>query len=286
MKVYSKEKVDNLLANKIVEVTQEPVSPDPNTLYVLREEWDGLKFTISDGSIDIYYTASASLNIDIQYSLDEGNTWVNWSSGSSNSISLSSGDTVCIKNNTNTLSSQTSQVQFYRSGSGSGKISASGNIMSMVNYSTLSVYCFAYLFSGLSSSLIAAPDLPATTLAGGCYNNMFSGCSNLTTVPNLPATTLVSSCYSNMFSGCSSITTAPELFFETLDNSCCRNMFTGCTLLNNIKIHYTGNFSGLPAMTFYNWVYGVSATGDFYYNGSDTTRGTSAIPTGWTIHTF
>ena len=34
---------------------------------------------------------------------------------------------------------------------------------------------------------------------------------------------------------------------------------------------------------FGNWVSGVAKSGTFHYNGSDTTTGASAIPTGWTV---
>lgn len=45
-------------------------------------------------------------------------------------------------------------------------------------------------------------------------------------------------------------------------------------------IDYTGNFSD---EYFGEWVDGVASTGTFYYGGTDTTRGTSAIPTGWVV---
>lgn len=60
-------------------------------------------------------------------------------------------------------------------------------------------------------------------------------------------------------------------------------MFNGCSSLQEIKVDFTGNFN---ATYFRDWVSGVPNTGTFYYNGSDTTRGASAIPTGWTITTF
>ena len=65
-------------------------------------------------------------------------------------------------------------------------------------------------------------------------------------------------------------------------------MFAGCLYLNSIKIAYTGNFSGtgVPTDAFSNWVFNVAFTGTFYYNGSDTTRGASAIPTNWTVQSF
>jgi hypothetical protein len=57
-------------------------------------------------------------------------------------------------------------------------------------------------------------------------------------------------------------------------------MFYGCSALNSIYLLYDGNFS----TTYFNdWVYGVAASGTFLYFGQDTTVGTSAIPSGWTI---
>ena len=47
--------------------------------------------------------------------------------------------------------------------------------------------------------------LPATTLSGNCYNEMFYGCTSLTKAPELPATTLVEHCYEGMFSGCTNL---------------------------------------------------------------------------------
>ena len=175
-----------------------------------------------------------------------------------------------------------------------GKIAASDSIMYLLkndgdSTTTIGLYCFVYLFDGCTS-LTTAPNLPATALGSGttCYGSMFRNCTSLTTAPELPATTLGQSCYAAMFWGCTSLTTVPNLPATTLANGCYYNMFNGCSSLNSIKIGYTGNFSGtgVPTNAFNNWVSGVSASGTFYYNGSDTTRGTSAIPANWTIQTF
>ena len=60
-------------------------------------------------------------------------------------------------------------------------------------------------------------------------------------------------------------------------------MFWNSSSLNSIKIGYTGTFSEAPNEAFSIWVTGVASTGTFYYDGSDTTTGNSAIPTGWTV---
>lgn len=95
---------------------------------------------------------------------------------------------------------------------------------------TLANGCYRWMFLKCSS-LTTAPALPATTLAPSCYLAMFNGCSALTTAPELPATTLAASCYDAMFFECTSLTTAPELPATTLAESCYNGMFQGCTSL-------------------------------------------------------
>ena len=100
--------------------------------------------------------------------------------------------------------------------------------------------------------------------------------------------TLTEWCYNRLFSDCSSLTTAPDLPSMSLAEGCYASMFKGCSNLNTIKLGYTDNFvdaSSGPS-TFSNWVFGVASTGTFYYNGTDTTTGESAIPEGWTVTPF
>ena len=124
-----------------------------------------------------------------------------------------------------------------------------GNCMSMLfgddaaNHYSLEGYDYAFnfLFANCSIVEVSPNFLPATTLAGGCYQGMFDGCTSLTTAPELPATTLAEYCYSHMFGDCTSLTTAPKLPATTLAGSCYYGMFTGCTSLTTV--------SELPATT-------------------------------------
>ena len=171
------------------------------------------------------------------------------------------------------------------------KCNLKGNCMSMLfgnnaadNYSLSGKnYAFYKLFSNCTNIVnVDSNFLPATTLANYCYSSMFGGCSNLTTAPELPATTLANSCYDSMFENCSSLTTAPELPATTLAESCYYYMFNDCTKLNYIKMLAT-NISASGCLN--NWVKGVSSTGTFVKNATMTSlpRGTSGIPTGWTV---
>ena len=97
-------------------------------------------------------------------------------------------------------------------------------------WTTLATGCYQFMFYGCTS-LTTAPVLPATTLAERCYEQMFYGCTSLVNAPELPVTTLANFCYIGMFYDCTSLTTAPELPATTLAYYCYYRMFEGCTSL-------------------------------------------------------
>ena len=97
---------------------------------------------------------------------------------------------------------------------------------------TLADGCYSYMFSGCSKLETGPKELPATTLAESCYMGMFRNCTNLKNVPDeLPAKTMFKNCYLNMFTGCTSLEGGPKLPATTLAESCYKNMFEGCTKL-------------------------------------------------------
>ena len=95
---------------------------------------------------------------------------------------------------------------------------------------TLTRECYQDMFNGCTG-LTTAPTLPAETLKGNCYNYMFKGCTGLTSAPALPAETLAPYCYCKMFSGCTNLTSAPALPAEKLADGCYSDMFSDCTSL-------------------------------------------------------
>ena len=139
-----------------------------------------------------------------------------------------------------------------------GSIAASGNIMSLLNFSdTLPEFAFYSLFKRCTS-LVQAPELPATTLALKCYDNMFNGCSSLTEAPELPATTLARNCYAFMF--------------------------LNCRKLNYVKAMFITNEN--LGTYLQQWLDYVSSTGTFIKNKDATWSNTDAeIPSGWTVET-
>lgn len=91
--------------------------------------------------------------------------------------------------------------------------------------------CYENMFSGCTNLVNAPAKLPATNLGAWCYNGMFNGCTSLITTPVLPSITLSRGCYSNMFEGCTSLVTAPALPATDISQHCYYQMFAGCSSL-------------------------------------------------------
>ena len=152
---------------------------------------------------------------------------------------------------------------------------------------TLAVACYQFMFYGCSG-LTTAPALPATTLTESCYSHMFENCKSLTTAPALPATTLAVSCYENMFAYCTALTTAPALPATELKDRCYFEMFYGCSGLYSITCLATDISADLCTDE---WLVNVSREGTFYKaaimkEGQSWSRGSSGIPSGWTVEEY
>ena len=181
------------------------------------------------------YTQSG---ITLQYSIDNGLTWNDISSGST----TASSDEIWFRGRaTDVKRLHNPQHPNYRnawrfSGEASNKLHVYGDLRYLLCDNLgddtitfdIASYCFFYMFNGCKA-LATAPSLPATTLALLCYSCMFQGCTSLTTAPSLPATTLADYCYDAMFQGCTSLTTAPSLPATTMATFCYIDMFNGCT---------------------------------------------------------
>lgn len=244
-----------------------------------------LRLTAEEANSTVAMAANGSApTVSLEYSTD-GRTWNPFVVGTTTVTLANIGDTVYIRATSEGNTRMGSSSSDYNTFVMTGKIAASGNVDTLLDQNgnaTLTSYCYSNMFKNCTS-LTTAPALPAKTLANNCYISMFQGCTSLTKAPVLPATVLADGCYWYMFRDCTSLTTAPALPATTLAIGCYRTMFQGCSNLNNITLGYTGNFADAPTNAFGNWVDGVASTGTFYYNGSDTTTGVSAIPTGWTV---
>ena len=210
-----------------------------------------LTFTAEEDGSSFGIVSNEGNNPDVQYSLDGGKTWTTLAV--KDAITLAhKGDKALLRgDNPDGFSRFLSPWTMYTSFTMTGKIAASGSVMSLIDGigETLVIpndICFYKLFFGCAS-LTQAPELPATTLAGSCYEGMFSGCTSLTQAPKLPATTLAKECYWEMFRGCTSLAQAPKLPATTLAGYCYCGMFDGCTGLTEAP--------ELPVTTLAEWCY-------------------------------
>lgn len=207
---------------------QEPEYPSPTP--VPSEDYKGLAFISSGESTVRLAQVGTPYEISLEYSTDE-----------SHCKPYTIGETITLADSTFLLfrSGEHKNRKFSKDDENyyhfeiSGPISAQGNIMSLLNrdFSTpLTKYAFFALFEGCTS-LLSAPELPATTMEKGCYSQMFSGCTALKSAPELPAEALATNCYRYMFRGCSTLTSAPELPATKMEAYCYNSMFANCTSL-------------------------------------------------------
>lgn len=165
-----------------------------------------------------------------------------------NGIEINLGDVISLSGINNSFS-QNTQNYYYFSISNSTKFACYGNVMSLVNWNKNITNNNQFICLFRDSNIVKAPQLPATVLTQGCYQQMFSGCVSLIVPPQLPATTMTSKCYYCMFNACSSLSTVPLLPATELAPSCYYAMFYGCESLTILPYYL------LPATQLKDWCY-------------------------------
>lgn len=159
--------------------------------------------------------------------------------------------------------------------SGAGTLSASGNIMTLVDEVGFteelpeSEGLFASMFKGLTNLVDASElKLPAKTLARRCYQTMFNGCTSLQKGPTIGVETGAAYACAGMFQGCSHLAYGVSPFDRKV----------GVVLPNLV------DWTSGSTTTFSDWMSGVSSGGIFKKNANlSAETGTSRIPSGWTV---
>ena len=209
---------------------QEPEYPSPTP--VPSADYKGLAFISSGESTVRLAQVGTPYEISLEYSTDESH-WKPYTIGET--ITLADSTFLLFRSGEHKNRKFSKDDENYYHFEISGPISAQGNIMSLLNrdFSTpLTFYGFFALFEGCTS-LLSAPELPATTMEQGCYSQMFAGCTSLKSAPELPAEVLATNCYRYMFRGCSTLTSAPELPATEMGSYCYNGMFANCTKLTS-----------------------------------------------------
>ena len=218
---------------------------------------------ISDGYIT--WTSRGSFYRTIEYSKDNGETWLSvTSSGSGTAIPVKSGDVLLLRGDNDLYCSNgvdyncfgcRGGVSFYAYGPITSLLSKERRD-SLLDYALCDLFAnCSGLFSHPSKNLLLpssvlgfecyfemfrecanmarAPEIHASVLAARCSMRMFEGCKALTVAPSLPALSLASECYFQMFSGCASLSVAPDLPATDLVYRCYGGMFMDCLSLKS-----------------------------------------------------
>lgn len=145
--------------------------------------YDPLCFTAEDAGATIAFNKVGSPDDARIVTSTDGQAWTDYTFNDVITLA-SAGDKVYFRAKTEnqTLGSINSDYyQFVMT----GKIAASGNIQTLLkadgSRTDAPAYCYNYMFEGCSQ-LTTAPELPATTLASGCYADMFLRCSSLASI--------------------------------------------------------------------------------------------------------
>lgn len=263
-----------------LDVSQKTVDRIPSS-WTTEEKKDYLCFTAWKDNSTVKLPASPSAEqINFEFSTD-GIEWYSYKLGDTLYLP-NAGDAVYFRSgdeNPHTMFSTNIAANYHYQFNMTGKIAASGNIMSLLDkyvmsnsINLLQGNTFYKLFCNCTA-LMTSPKLPLMRLSFQCYSYMFSGCTSLTRAPELPATTLTSNCYSSMFSGCTSLTQAPALPAETLAINCYYSMFSGCTSLARAP--------ELPATTLADRCYNGESPANGMFSGCISLTAAPDLPAAW-----
>lgn len=170
----------------------------------------------------------------------------------------------------------------------------------LVGYTNLTKYCYSNMFAlngnqyDNSDTFNIAPTLPVTTLAEGCYDMMFFGCSNLSYIKCLATDISATNCTADWTQGVSSTGTFVKDENMTSWTSGNNGIPTNWTVKNSgdsgmeIKFRKNGTSEWLSGMLPYQEIAETGGTQDwdvgFVLDSSNYSCGVnSTLPTGWSI---
>lgn len=273
---------------------------DPECIVEPVIEWKKEGFVCEEEKIDYsneYFTVegfklSRPIFINSQVPIDNlhyrinGGEWIKI--GSNRGITIAAGDKLELKNTSNVSYGTTAMLRPLFETLPATTIY--GNINSLYagdNFKTdVRMYenMYAGMFYGLNE-IVDASNLvfPETSLARGCYANMFRNCTALVNAPEIiPDTNLAEASCQNMFYDCTSLEKSPVFMPKELARACYYNMFYDCSKLNYVKCLAETNINNDYSTS--QWLSGVSTTGTFVKKkGVTWPSGANGVPSGWII---
>ena len=255
-----------------------PVPPTPTVNYMY--------FEAQEANSTVAMTSTLTTAPNLEYSTD-GETWQEWQHTTADSvhtfdtITLTAiGDRVYLRgdnpNGLGTLPEGAEEPQFSHFVM-SGKIAASGNIMSLLDkdaeMTEIPAFGFMMLFGDITgknpnTSLTSAAAMPTVTSIGdyGCAF-IYAGCTSLTSAAAMPTVTSIGDYGCNgMYVNDTSLTAAAAMpALIDIGNEGCYTMYGGCTSLTSA--------AAMPAVTNIG-TYGCSAM----YQGCTSLTTAAAMP--------
>lgn len=184
-----------------------------------------------DGSTIGLEAVGSPAAVSLEYSVDDG-VWLPYQTGMT--LTRSNGQAVKFRGDNQALNSDDSYYRF----AASGKWNVTGTATALLDSTGAKTDAPAYAFKGLFQNCYdiynASGVVMPTTLAEGCFKEMFNNCTHLTAVPELKATTMAERCYEHMFAGCVELAKPPVLQANTLAVSCYKEMFKNCAKLAKV----------------------------------------------------
>jgi len=219
-------------------------SSSGNTNPTNRYDGPCLRFHTENGSQTLYMTKTAGTATvtNLEYSVDEGETWneLLLQSGDNNGVTFGVTGTknrdVLVRGNqgfsNNMAVKDQYEIRKFSFKDSNQPVECTGMIGYLTDYNNPTAALtengqYAGLFYDCSC-LTTIPSLPSTVLTKNCYRDLFHGCTGITQAPVLPAETLQDYCYASMFSGCSNLASAPALPSAVMARHCYDSMFSGC----------------------------------------------------------
>lgn len=275
-----------------------------------------LKLTVEESAkITFTLTVAANYYDYLEYSIDDGETWVRNVYGGPSSIEtpvIEAGSSVFFRGMGARLGnlSNTSGII-----SCDSSFAAEGSLMSLLGKShflngDLNNGAFFNLFKDSKVTDASRLMLPSK-MKQSLLRGLFESCTLLESAPKMEHIHhLESYCFSSMYAGCSSLRGAVKLNATTLANDCCTYMYkdsgieeielpatelatrcynfmmNNCRSLKKIKCMALANIGSTSYTS--RWVQGVPSGGTFIKNSAaewENVFGISGIPSGWTVET-
>lgn len=256
--------------------------------WIIKSGLDYLCVHRTTNTDDYFYITNVS-GKNIQYSYNKAT----WTAYTGQEIPLNAENKVYLRGTNSTWNETVTGYPQFSFTNNSTRFELSGDLMTLISPDTtiraITTAKFRYAFA-YNTKLVSVAGLKIDVDSidtENCFEGLFYGCTNLVTpMESLPATWVRDYAYKSMFQGCSSLVSSPAIgnfnatYRSGYSNGCCQTMFYMCSKLADIYAEFE-NWSYVGTA---NWAGMVKSAGTFHCSENlEIRRGTSNVPTGWSV---